>query len=158
MKKLALGLFCAVLLCAVFGTASIGGSDGVKLWTNQELTKTIASMSGTGKPSVSKTIGDYGDHSVMVVHREADGQVEVHAKKHDVIVVRDGAGTLVTGGEVIGGKSTAPDEIRGDKVTGGHSVKLNPGDVVYIPAKVPHQVLLAKGQTISYEAIKIPAQ
>ena len=152
--KRAIGVF----VIAWMGVAATGSGDGVRIWTNQDLSTLIKSLSGTGKPSESKTIGDFGDHSVMVVHREADGQVEVHAEKHDVIIVRDGSGTLVTGGSVIGGKQSAPDEIRGERIENGNSARLHTGDVIYIPAKVPHQVLLGKGETITYEAVKIEAR
>lgn len=42
-------------------------------------------------------------------HREKAGQVEVHEKETDVIYVVDGAATFVTGGKIVGGKTTNPD-------------------------------------------------
>ncbi len=32
----------------------------------------------------------------------------------------------------------------------------NPGDAIYIPVGVPHQVLVPKGTTVTYMAVKFP--
>lgn len=53
--------------------------------------------------------------------------------------VVDGAATIVTGGEMVGVRSTGDGELRADSVTGGHAHELSPGDVLAVPAGVPHQ-------------------
>ena len=53
----------------------------------------------------------------------------------------------MTGGHVLNGKSTAPDEIRGDGITDGNTRAVAPGDVVVIPNGVPH---LFKGVTAPF--------
>lgn len=64
--------------------------------------------------------------------------VEVHASEADLFYVIDGDATLITGGTVIGGRETAPGQIRGSKVEGGQSHHLTAGDVMWVPAGVPH--------------------
>jgi quercetin dioxygenase-like cupin family protein len=64
--------------------------------------------------------------------------VEVHAAEADLFYVIDGDATLVTGGTVIGGKPTAPGQIRGSSVEGGQTHHLTKGDVMWVPAGVPH--------------------
>ena len=48
--------------------------------------------------------------------------VEVHATEADLFYVIDGEATLITGGTVIGGRTTGPGQIRGSKVEGGDSI------------------------------------
>jgi len=64
----------------------------------------------------------------------------VHAHKSDVMVIRDGEGTFVTGGELVNGKPGGGDEgdMRGESIRGGVSRVLKPGDVMFVPAGIPH--------------------
>jgi glc operon protein GlcG len=80
-----------------------------------------------------------GHYQILTARREKAGQSEVHAKFTDVIYVVEGTATFVTGGEVVDGKTTAPDEIRGEGIKGGTSRKLAKGDVIVVPNNMPHQ-------------------
>jgi mannose-6-phosphate isomerase-like protein (cupin superfamily) len=91
----------------------------------------------------------------MVAHREGDGEAEVHQGQADVFVVQDGEATLVIGGEVEGGRTTAPGEIRAPSIKGGSKKPLAAGDVVHIPAKVAHQLLIAPGRKFTYFVVKV---
>jgi len=64
--------------------------------------------------------------------------------------VLDGEATIVTGGQMSGGKTTAPDEIRGTSVAGGESHKLVRGDVMVIPNGVPHWFTEVKAPFLYY--------
>jgi glc operon protein GlcG len=75
---------------------------------------------------------------VHASRRERDGKAEVHARDTDILHVLEGTATLVTGGQVVGGKTTAPDELRGDTISAGDMRPLVKGDVVIIPNGVPH--------------------
>lgn len=90
--------------------------------------------------------------------RDADGVVEVHLKQHDLIIPQSGQATALVGGRVEGNKPTTPDELRGGKITGGTQYKLAPGDVLWIPAGTPHQMLIEKGGSFNYIFIKYDAQ
>src|SRR5262245_7659748 len=78
------------------------------------------------------------DYSVTVNRRTAAGQVEVHEKDTDIFYVTEGEATVVTGGTMIGGKSSGPNQLRGTDIQGGQSRHLVKGDVMVIPAGVPH--------------------
>jgi len=80
-----------------------------------------------------------GHYMVLTGRRDKPGQAELHAKFTDVIYVVEGTATFVTGGEVVEGKTTAPDEIRGASIKDGTSHKLAKGDVIVVPNGVPHQ-------------------
>jgi quercetin dioxygenase-like cupin family protein len=64
--------------------------------------------------------------------------VEVHTSEADLFYVIDGDATLITGGTVVGGKTTAPGQIRGSRIDGGVTNHLSKGDVMWVPAGVPH--------------------
>jgi mannose-6-phosphate isomerase-like protein (cupin superfamily) len=64
--------------------------------------------------------------------------VEIHEHEADLFYVIDGRATQVLGGNVIGGKQTAPGQIRGSKIDGGQTYQLGKGDVMWVPAAMPH--------------------
>jgi quercetin dioxygenase-like cupin family protein len=68
----------------------------------------------------------------------APGQVEIHASDTDIFYVTEGTATLVTGGTSEGDRPIAEGEVRGDKIVGGTKRPLQKGDIVVIPAGVPH--------------------
>jgi mannose-6-phosphate isomerase-like protein (cupin superfamily) len=92
--------------------------------------------------------GNWGNHGLLIVRREGDGAVETHETQVDVITVISGEGTLVVGGTMVDGKTTAPNEIRGTSINGGVRKAMAPGDVFHIPAKIPHQMLVPKSLII----------
>jgi mannose-6-phosphate isomerase-like protein (cupin superfamily) len=98
---------------------------------------------------------DYGDHILSVSHREKDGVVEVHESKDDVMIVQSGEATFVYGGRGIGMHASAPGEQQGERIEGGTSIHLGPGDVITVPAGVPHQYFVPKGGQITYTLVKI---
>jgi mannose-6-phosphate isomerase-like protein (cupin superfamily) len=79
-----------------------------------------------------------GEYKVQAARREAPGQVEIHARDTDVFYILEGSAVLVTGGDVKGRKTTAPNEARGTSISGGDSQTVNKGDVIVIPRGVPH--------------------
>jgi quercetin dioxygenase-like cupin family protein len=64
--------------------------------------------------------------------------VEVHTQEADLFYVIDGTATQVLGGTVTGGKETGPGQIRGATIEGGKTYHLSKGDVMWVPAGVPH--------------------
>jgi uncharacterized RmlC-like cupin family protein len=93
-------------------------------------------------------VGSWGNHSLLLVRREGDGAAEVHETQVDVITVLSGEATLIVGGTMVEGKTTAPGEIRGKSISGGERHPMAPGDVFHIPAKIPHQMLVPKSLII----------
>ena len=82
--------------------------------------------------------GQGRNYMVHASRREAPGMAEIHTKDADIVYVLDGAATLVTGGSAIEAKTTAPDELRGTSIVGGETRQLKKGDVIIVPAGVPH--------------------
>jgi mannose-6-phosphate isomerase-like protein (cupin superfamily) len=150
--KLLLGL---AALAAAFAADPAGYSH----YTAKQLTDKEQVLRDRMKSGLaSETLGSWGNHSVVTVHREQSGQAEYHEKQADVIMIRKGEGSMIVGGKVVDGRNIAPDEIRGEKIEGGETHELKAGDVIHIPPKTPHQVILKKGQKVDYVAIKVDAQ
>ena len=66
-----------------------------------------------------------------------------------------GEATLVVGGELIDGKTSAPNEMRAASIKGGTEKKLAAGDVATIPAKTAHQLKLDAGKEFTYFYVKM---
>ncbi len=94
------------------------------------------------------------DLTVLGSHRAGPGQVEVHDKETDVFYVVDGAATIVAGGTMVGGKATGPGQWRGKEIRGGEARHLEKGDVMVIPAGVPHW-FKEVSPSISYYVVKV---
>lgn len=82
------------------------------------------------------------------------GQVEIHEHDTDVIFVTEGSATFVTGGTTKDAKPTDPGEIRGTSTTGGTVHHLTKGDVIIVPAGVPHWFTEVPG-TFLYFVVKV---
>jgi quercetin dioxygenase-like cupin family protein len=80
--------------------------------------------------------------------------VEVHTNEADLFYVIDGSATQVLGGRVTEGKETGPGQIRGSKIEGGQTYHLGKGDVMWVPAGVPHWFPEIP-QPLSYLLVKV---
>ena len=79
---------------------------------------------------------------------------EVHELDADIIYVLEGSATFVTGGTVEGGKTTAPNEIRGTAIAGGDARRIAKGDVLIVPPGTPHWFQDVKGP-LNYYVVKV---
>ena len=145
-----------VLLGIVF-LAAVAVPADYTLWSSSDLKSKDKGLASKATPQAAalEQLENYGNHLTMLAHRKGDGEVEIHDAMADIFVVRSGDATLVVGGKASGGRSTGPGETRGGTITGGQRQKLSPGDIVHIPAGVPHQLLLPKGSDFSYFIIKV---
>jgi mannose-6-phosphate isomerase-like protein (cupin superfamily) len=133
---------------------------GFELWKGSDLRameKKLAPKVNAQKLA-SQPLGNFGNHSLVVIHRQGDGEAELHETQTDIFIVESGGGTLVVGGKVVNPKSTGPGEVRGTAIEGGEKRPLAPGDVAHIPAKMPHQVLVENGRRITYTIVKVTSQ
>ena len=140
-------------------TAFSGGPapEGFAIWKGSELREAASQLSPKIKDGnfIVEPLAEYANHRLIVVHREGDGEAELHETSADFYVVQSGEATLVVGGEVVEPRPTGPGEVRGASIRGGAKTKMGPGDVVNIPAKIPHQVLVETGKTVTYLIVKI---
>jgi len=82
--------------------------------------------------------GNGVNYQVHTSRRMLPGLVEVHTKDTDIIYALEGTATFVTGGTIVDPKVVAPDQIRGQRIIDGETHHLSKGDVIIVPAGVPH--------------------
>lgn len=143
-------------LCAAAAYAA--DSSGVTIHTAIELRSTAEKLLGKNQPFASADLGKYGNHYFMLAAREKTGSSELHEHEADVFVVERGEASFITGGKMVNPHTTAPGEIRGTSIEGGERRTLSPGDVVHVPAGIPHQVILDKGTPFVYFVVKVSGQ
>lgn len=101
---------------------------------------------------------DYGNDYTLLVVRLHTGDAERHQFFADQIVINKGTITLVTGGTMQGERPnpgpSRPGETLGSGIEGGKEIVLHAGDIVHIPAGVPHWVKVTPGTTTTYLVFK----
>src|SRR5213593_3987929 len=157
MKKIILLAVVAVPFLAVRSQAP--APAGFEHWTAADLRtldKTLAAKSASDSHhAAAQVISDYPNDLYMAAHREADGVPELHETQADVFFVQSGTATLVVGGTLLNGETVAPHEKRNGTIQGGFRRKLVAGDVVRIPARMPHQLLLDGAHQFNYLVVKV---
>ena len=145
------------IVAVVAFAAQGGGSAGVHVWKSADIAAKGKALSQKldAQKVASEVIATEGNRKFMVAHREGSGQAEWHEKEADVMYISAGNVTMVYGGTIVDEKTTAPGERRGSSIKGGTDAKLGAGDVLHIPAKVPHQMILAPGAQVTYFVTKV---
>ena len=136
LKNAFLGLCVVVFMmgCAVQVTAAQKKSSAkVQYYPHQQI--------AAGFAKGEKLVEDHAGHAIYQVftaRRDKAGEVELHTLDTDIFYVVKGSATFVTGGKVIDGRHTAPNEVRGKSIEGGTPHHLSQGDLIIIPHGVPH--------------------
>ena len=141
-------LVAITLFTAAIALNTASGASGVTYVSHDK----VATALNKGGPLVTAP-----DLTVSGSHRDKAGQVEVHEKETDVIHVIDGEATFVTGGKMIGGKSTKPGQMMGTNIEGGETHHLTKGDVIVVPAGTPHWFKEVP-TSVSYYVVKVLKQ
>jgi mannose-6-phosphate isomerase-like protein (cupin superfamily) len=119
-------------------------------------------------PQPNIRVVDAGGYNVAVgaIHRPETppGVAAVHFKVSEIYHVIDGGGTLVTGGRMVNSKTRPPDSesvkledgpgASGTSIEGGETRQIKAGDVVVIPAGVPHWFSKIEG-SITYLVVRV---
>jgi|SRR3984893_7778504 mannose-6-phosphate isomerase-like protein (cupin superfamily) len=119
-------------------------------------------------PQPNVRVVDAGGYNIAVgvIHRPQTplGGVAVHFKVTEIYHVMEGAGTLVTGGTMVNAKMRPADALSvrledgpgasGTSIQGGVTRKIRAGDVVVIPAGVPHWFSEIEG-SITYVVMRV---
>lgn len=133
--------------------------EGFQLWTSSSLSQMDQELKtqAAGNPHHlgMRKLADFQNDWFILSHREADGVVEWHENQADVFLVKSGSATLLYGGNMVGGETVEPHEKRNGTIEGGIRQKLSAGDIVRIPARTPHQLLLDGAKEFTYFVIKV---
>lgn len=144
-------LLTVVVILLVFSPADTAPAAATYVM-GADISAAVKMMPATAVSDVQLRVVDAGGYNVAVgiVQRPPTGGqgALAHEKVTEVYYVLDGAGTLVTGGALASPAAVAADSAtvkelvgpstRGTTVQGGESRPIAAGDVVIIPAGVPH--------------------
>jgi mannose-6-phosphate isomerase-like protein (cupin superfamily) len=147
--------FVASLALAI-PVATLTGDKAVVVPAH-ELQEQLAQLVPQAKVSGSSgsTLASYGNLALKLSVRTTSGGAEIHAHYDDLMIVQQGSATLITGGTVIDAKLGSGGETKGTGIQNGKSQIITVGDVVIIPAGLPHQLLIPPGTLYSALVAKI---
>jgi len=83
------------------------------------------------------------------------GRPAVHPAEAEYAIVLEGSGTLVSGGTMADAKTSNAGLLEGSRIEGGTTRTLGPGDVILIPAGVPHWFGIT-GDRLILLGVKLP--
>lgn len=153
MKVLYKLAFVSSLSSVLFSAAAMDAKSG-PAETFLSASELAAKVKGTTSP-VAYEIPNGTGTQVLMIRRDKTGDVEVHTALNDTIVIESGTGKFRVGGTVTGNHETSPTEWRGGEMAGGREYSLSPGDLLLIPAGVPHQAIVTSG-ALTYVTVKTP--
>jgi mannose-6-phosphate isomerase-like protein (cupin superfamily) len=146
------GLGALALLSAASAAAAQGDGSPFRRSSSQ-LRAAVAKTGGGLAVSPLPT----GQAVVVMVRRDRNGEIELHMTQDDVFVAHDGYATVMIGEQVTGNRQVSPGEWRGGAMIGARSYPMAPGDVLWIPAGLPHQVVVPAHGAFNYLAFKYPS-
>ena len=164
----------ATLSATVAGVPSAADGQAVVAPSVQHLTATelrsyadsLAARAARepGRQIPGRPLGRDSVLAMVLLRRDSSSRPEVHEQVADVFVIQAGRGVVVSGGRVEGAQLMEPGEWNGGRIlpdtatSGGRSLMRRPavpGDVVVIPAGVPHQMEVAPGEFVTYLVLKL---
>jgi mannose-6-phosphate isomerase-like protein (cupin superfamily) len=140
--------FAALMMMQVSAPAAEMGKGGPTYVDSQKV------LDQFGKASLLVP-GD-GAYEVQTNRRVKDGNIEIHVKETDIFYVMAGSATLLMGGTVADAHPGRPDrplQLTGTDITNPEVHELKKGDVIVIPAGVPHWFKSVHG-SIDYLVVK----
>jgi mannose-6-phosphate isomerase-like protein (cupin superfamily) len=147
MSKLHFGLILAFIGAGMFAQAPRSAAPATYI-TPAQMAAALKSAPRQDAPLIDSPIRvvDAGGHFLgvaMVQRTSADQSALVHDKIDEIYYILEGGGMLVTGGALVNAKPTSDSPTigpgwRGESIQGGESRRVAVGDVVIIPAGVPH--------------------
>jgi mannose-6-phosphate isomerase-like protein (cupin superfamily) len=131
--------------------------SGFAIWKGAAIEKSGKELAGKidDQKSAWESLATYDNHLIGISHREGDGSAEIHETQADIFIVQEGAASLIVGGTMKDPKTIKPHEVRGSSIEGGDTKQIGVGDIIHIPANVPHQLKIASGKPFTYLVIKV---
>jgi mannose-6-phosphate isomerase-like protein (cupin superfamily) len=141
-----------VTLLAFGSTAAIAQTtDPTAFASGADVTAQVAAMAKAMKPGQGfawQPLVRDGETVAALEYWKSPGRPAVHPDQAEYAIVIAGAGTLISGGTLEAAKPVKPDLTEGDRIIGGTTRTLKPGDVMLIPAGVPHWFGITGGRLV----------
>jgi len=106
--------------------------------------------------AIGQTVLTSGDEQTtyLLVRRTTSSAPEVHARWDDVVMVRSGTGAIEMGDSLTGSNYRGPGERAGGRFAKSYRIVVRAGDLVRIPAAVPHAFIVSGTEPLEYLVIK----
>ena len=128
-------------------------SSAVQILTTANLAAIADSMPAGA--ATSRQLTRWDGLSNMYSRRDTSGVPERHEQFTDIFVVERGRARLRSGGTARGEVASPGGEWKGGTIHDGTEADLKPGDIVVIPAGIPHQLLLPPNESFYYFVFKV---
>jgi mannose-6-phosphate isomerase-like protein (cupin superfamily) len=125
--------------------------DFIQEKTMSEESQRLVRWKGLGKTLL--TSGDE-QTTYLLVRRATSSKPEVHARWDDIVMVRSGTGAIEMGDSLVGSEYRGPGERAGGKFGKSYQIVVRAGDLVRIPAAVPHAFIVSGTEPLEYLVIK----
>jgi mannose-6-phosphate isomerase-like protein (cupin superfamily) len=106
-----------------------------------------AAVNAVPVPEVTK-------YRTLMGHRDAPAPGEAHEDLSDFGIVRSGSALLRYGGTLVNRTMPTPGEPRGTGLEGFKTIQVAAGDLLYIPAGMPHQFVPDPGKPLTFLLFK----
>lgn len=107
-------------------------------------------------PIVIEPILSMAPYRANLEYRPGTAPAALHEKDAELMVVLQGAGNIVTGGKLVEEKRNNANNLSGSSITGGNSQAVAHGDMLIVPANVPHQVIPTGAAPIVLMTLHVP--
>lgn len=104
--------------------------------------------------AAGKALVENAGFKLHASRRVKAGEAEIHLLDTDVFHFLEGEAVMVLGGEVVEPRNTTPTEIRGAAIAGGEERRIRKGDVLIVPAGVPHWFKEVVSGPVHYYTVK----
>ena len=95
-------------------------------------------------------------YRAQLEYRPGTSPAAVHEKDAELMVVLEGTGNIVTGGKMVDEKRVNSANLSAPSIAGGNSQAVVKGDMLIVPANVPHQVIPTGGAPIVLMTLHVP--
>lgn len=114
------------------------------------LAEKLAASIKPGQALLAQPLLGFGPYRAVMEYRQAGAPAAVHYTQAEIFQVVAGAGQLVTGGTLDGPRTAnAPSATEtASGISGGSSRRLAVGDMVVVPAGVPHWIPSVEGRLV----------
>jgi mannose-6-phosphate isomerase-like protein (cupin superfamily) len=140
-------------VAAVGAAAPVGADRAVEIYPAARL-REVGDSLARGR-TTGHMLGSHETYQYLQIRRGSSGGPEVHDRWADVAIVQSGRGTLLSGGQVRDSHVESPGEHRGGTIVGGTARPIAAGDLIVIPAGIPHQYQIASGDSLRYLTTKV---
>ena len=107
-------------------------------------------------PLVAEPILLLAPYRAQLEYRPRTAPAALHEKDAELMVVLQGVGNIVTGGKLVEEKRVNANNLSGSSIAGGNSQAVVVGDMLIVPANIPHQVIPTGGAPIVLMTLHVP--